>query len=46
MVEYKFALPPNLSGGHVVFHVSMLKLYHGDWDYIIKWDLIMLDKDL
>ena len=29
-----------------MFHVSMLKRYHGDGDYIIKWDSIVLDKDL
>ena len=29
-----------------VFHVSMLKKYHGDMDYIIKWDSVLLDKDL
>ena len=26
--------------------VSMLKRYHGDKNYIIKWDLILLEKDL
>ena len=35
LVEYILALPPNLSG---VFHVSMLKRYQGDRDYIVKWD--------
>ncbi|WMV55711.1 hypothetical protein MTR67_049096 [Solanum verrucosum] len=45
-VAYRLALPPNLSGVHLVFHVSMLKRYHGDGDYIIKWNLIVLDKDL
>ncbi|WMV08256.1 hypothetical protein MTR67_001641 [Solanum verrucosum] len=45
-VAYRLALPPNLSGFHLVFHVSMLKRYHGDGDYIIKWDSIVLDKDL
>nr|AAT38742.2 'chromo' domain containing protein [Solanum demissum] len=45
-VAYRLALPPNLSGVHPVFHVSMLKRYHGDRDYIIKWDLVLLDKDL
>ncbi|KAK4737667.1 hypothetical protein R3W88_001364 [Solanum pinnatisectum] len=45
-VAYRLTLPPNLSSVHPVFHVSMLKRYHGDRDYIIKWDLIVLDKDL
>ncbi|KAH0653103.1 hypothetical protein KY290_031391 [Solanum tuberosum] len=34
------------NGVHPVVHVSMLKRYHGDRDYIIKWDSIVLDKDL
>ncbi|WMV46236.1 hypothetical protein MTR67_039621 [Solanum verrucosum] len=45
-VTYRLALPPNLSGVHLVFYVFMLKRYHGYGDYIIKWDSIMLDKDL
>ncbi|WMV09502.1 hypothetical protein MTR67_002887 [Solanum verrucosum] len=43
-VAYRLALPPNLSGVHPVFHVSMLKRYHGDRDYIIKWDSVVLEK--
>ncbi|WMV33361.1 hypothetical protein MTR67_026746 [Solanum verrucosum] len=46
LVAYRLALPPNLSGVHLVFHMSMLKIYHGDGDYIIKWDSIVLHKDL
>ncbi|WMV07948.1 hypothetical protein MTR67_001333 [Solanum verrucosum] len=45
-VAYRLALPPNKSGVHPIFHIFMLKRYHGDGDYIIKWDSIMLDKDL
>ncbi|WMV40750.1 hypothetical protein MTR67_034135 [Solanum verrucosum] len=35
-VVYMFSLSPSLSGVHPVFHVSMLKKYHSDGDYIIK----------
>jgi len=45
-VAYRFALPHNLSKVHPVFHVSMLKRYHGDGDYIIKWDSIALEQNL
>ncbi|WMV20191.1 hypothetical protein MTR67_013576 [Solanum verrucosum] len=45
-VAYRLALPPNLSRVHPVFHVSMLKRYHGDGDYIIKRDSVMLYKYL
>ena len=45
-VEYRLALPPNLSGVHLVFHVSMSKRYHCDGDYIIKWESIVQDNDL
>ena len=31
---------------HPVFHVSMLKRYHGDGNYIIRWDSIFLDENL
>ncbi|WMV59080.1 hypothetical protein MTR67_052465 [Solanum verrucosum] len=45
-MAYRLALPPNLYCVYPIFHVSMLKRYHGDGDYIIKWDSIVLDKDL
>ena len=31
---------------HSVFHVSMLKRYHGDRNYIIHWDSVLLDENL
>ena len=45
-VAYELALPPGLSGVHPVFHVSMLKRYHGDENYIIRWDSVLLDENL
>lgn len=31
-LAYRLELPPNLSGIHHVFHMFMLKIYHGDGD--------------
>ena len=31
---------------HPVFHASMLKRYHGDGNYIIHWDSVLLDENL
>ena len=39
-------LPQELSGVHPLFHVSMMKKYHGDGNYIIRWDSILLDENL
>ncbi|WMV29867.1 hypothetical protein MTR67_023252 [Solanum verrucosum] len=36
----------SLLGVNSVFHLSILKRYHGDRNYIIKWDSTLLDKDL
>ncbi|WMV15193.1 hypothetical protein MTR67_008578 [Solanum verrucosum] len=46
LASYRLALLSNLSKVYPVFHVFMLKIYLGDGDYIIKWDSIVLDKDL
>ena len=45
-VAYRMALSPNLSNVHSIFHVTMLKRYHCDCDYIIKWNSIVLENDL
>ncbi|XP_055803194.1 uncharacterized protein LOC129872286 [Solanum dulcamara] len=45
-VEYRLVLPHSLSGVHPVVFLSMLKKYHGDGDYIIKWGSVLLDKEL
>ena len=45
-VTYELALPPGLSGVHPVFHVSMQKKQHGDGNYIIRWDTVLLDQNL
>ena len=34
-VAYQLALPPNLSGVHVVFHVSMLRKYTPDPTHVV-----------
>ncbi|KAH0709197.1 hypothetical protein KY284_010624 [Solanum tuberosum] len=39
-LAYRLALPLSLFGVHLVFHVFMLKKYHGEGDYIIKWDSV------
>ena len=45
-VAYEFAFPPGLSGVHPVFHVSVLERYHGDENYNIRWDSVLLDENL
>ncbi|XP_069149517.1 uncharacterized protein [Solanum lycopersicum] len=45
-VAYELALSLGLSGVHPLLNVSMLKNYHGDGNYIIRWDSVLLDKNL
>ena len=36
-VTYRLALPPNMSGVHEVFHVSMLRRYTPDPSHVVDW---------
>ncbi|XP_060180794.1 uncharacterized protein LOC132610494 [Lycium barbarum] len=45
-VAYELALPPGLSGAHLVFHISMLNKYHLDGSHMIQWDSVLLDQNL
>ena len=36
-VAYRLALPPNMSGVHKVFHVSMLRKYTPDLARVVDW---------
>ena len=42
-VAYRLALPPNLLGVHVVFHVSMLWNYTPDPTHVVDWGELVVD---
>ena len=44
-VAYRLALPPNMSGVHEVFHVSMLRKYTPDPAHVMDWGQIEVDTD-
>ena len=44
-VAYRLALPPNMSGVHEVFHVSMLRKYTPDPAHVVDWGQIEVDTD-
>ena len=44
-VAYRLALPPNLSGVHEVFHVSMLRKYTPDPAHVVDWGELVIDAD-
>ncbi|XP_070040926.1 uncharacterized protein [Nicotiana tomentosiformis] len=45
-VSYELALPPSLAGVHPVFHISMLRKYHGNPAHVLDFSSVKLDKDL
>ncbi|XP_070014135.1 uncharacterized protein [Nicotiana sylvestris] len=45
-VAYKLALPPSLSSVHLVFHVSMLRMYVGNASHVLDFSTVQLDGDL
>ena len=45
IVAYRLALPPNMSGVHKVFHVSMLWRYTPDPAHVVDWREIEVDKN-
>ena len=45
-VAYRLALPPNMSGVHEVFHVSILKKYTPDPAHVVDWGQIEVDTDV
>ena len=44
-VAYRLALPPQLSGVHNVFHLSMLRKYMPDPTHKLNWEDIKLDEN-
>ena len=44
-VAHRLALPPNMSGVHEVFHVSMLRKYTPDPAHVVDWGQIDVDTD-
>ena len=44
-VAYRLALPPNVSGVHAVFHVSMLLKYTPDPTHVVDWSKLVVDAD-
>ena len=44
-VAYRLSLPPNMSGVHEVFHVSMLQIYTPDLAHVVDCGQIEIDTD-
>ena len=43
---YRLALPPQLSGVHDVFHVSMLRKYEPNPSHVLDWTDLVADVDV
>ena len=44
-VAYRLVLPPNLSGVHAVFYVSMLRKYTQNPTHVVDWGELVVDED-
>ncbi|XP_057465239.1 uncharacterized protein LOC130754965 [Actinidia eriantha] len=44
-VAYRLALPPQLSGVHPVFHVSMLRKYNRNPSHVLDWTELAIEQD-
>ena len=44
-VAYRLVLPPNMSGVHEAFHVSMLQRYTPDPAHVVDWGQTEIDTD-
>ena len=44
-VAYQLALPPNFSGVHAIYHVSMLRKYTPDPTHVVDWGELVVDAD-
>ena len=42
-IAYRLDLPPSLSGGHTVFHVSMLRKYTPNLTHVVDWGGLAID---
>ena len=42
-VAYRLTLPPNLSGVHAVFHVSLLRKYTQNPTHVLDWGKLVVD---
>ena len=45
-VTYRLALPPQLSGIHNVFHISMLRRYNPDPSHVIEYEALDIQGDM